>query len=114
MESLDLRWVPFLRTNPDLLEQMIEADFVIGRNGSAAVCCVRERTIERMARSVLQRIEMQMSVGKFDAAVGLARNVRIMRHHQDRVTRVVQLAENLKHNVFIGFVKIAGRLVGYN
>ena len=54
MESLGLRRLPFLAANPNLLEQVIEANFVIRRNGSAAVRRVRERTIERMARSVLQ------------------------------------------------------------
>src|SRR6267378_3859255 len=114
MEALGLCRLSLLSANPDLFEQVIEADFVVGRNGSAAVRRVCKRAIERMARAVLQRIEMQMPVGQLDAAVGLACNVRIVRHHQDRVARVVQLAENLKHHVFVGFVKIAGRLVGKN
>jgi hypothetical protein len=114
MEALGLCRLPFLTANPNLLEQVIETDFVIGRNGSTAVRRVRERAIERMARAVLLRIEVQMAMGKLDAAVGLARNVRIVRNHQDGVTRSMQVAEDLKHDFFVGFVEISCRFVGKN
>jgi hypothetical protein len=114
VEELGPCRLAFLPANPYLLEQMIEADFFVGRNGSAAVRRVRKWAVEWMAGAVLQRIKMQMAVGKLDAAVGLACNVGIVRHHQDGVTRSVQLAEYLKHDVFVGFVEIASRFVGKN
>src|SRR5881392_2688560 len=49
-----------------------------------------------MARTMLRGVEMQMAVGQFDAAVGLTRDVRVVRHHQDGVSGVVQFAENLE------------------
>ena len=55
---------------------------------------------------------MQVAVGEFDAAVGLARDVRIVSDHQDGVSRVVQLAEDLDDDGFVGFVEIAGGLIG--
>ena len=63
---------------------------------------------------MLQRIEMQMTVGQFDAAVRLARDVRVVRDHQDGVPGFVKLAENLEHDFFVGFVEISRGLVGKN
>ncbi len=106
--------LPFLAANPDLFQEMIETNFVIGRSGSAAVRRVRERTSQRMARTMLRRVEVQMAVSKLDAAVGLARDVRVVRHHQDGVAGVVQFAENLEDHCFVGLVEISGGLVGEN
>src|SRR5438309_9218528 len=93
---------------------MVEPDFVVGGNGGAAVCRVGERASQRMARPVLRRVKVQMAVSQLDAPVSLSRDVRIVRHHQDGVASVVQLAENLEDDCFVGLVKISGGLVGEN
>ena len=67
---------------------------------------------ERMIRAVLRAVVVQMAVLQLDAAVGLARDVGVVRDHQDRVAGVVQLAENFHDDGFVGFVEIAGGLVG--
>src|SRR5256885_4350894 len=55
-----------------------------------------------------------MAVGQFDAAVGLTRDVRVVRHHQNRVSGVVQFVENLEDDRFVGLVEISGGFVGKN
>src|SRR5215472_8300702 len=111
-ESFHLRGLPFLAANPNLLEQVVKANFLIGRDGLATVGCVHQRTAKRLTRAMHCRVKMQVAVSEFDAAVGLARDVRVMRDHQDRVTRLVQLAEDFNDDSFIGFVEIAGWFVG--
>src|ERR1700704_5933023 len=95
MEALCLRRPPFFAANPNLFEEMVESDFIVGGSGSATVRRVGEGTSQRMARTVLRRVEVQMAVSKLDAAIGLARDVRVVRHHQDGVPGVVQFAKNL-------------------
>ncbi len=114
MKALRLRGLPFLAADPNLFEEMVEPDFVVGGNGRAAVRRVGERAIERMARTMLRGVEVQMAVGQFDAAVGLTRDVRVVRHHQNRVSGVVQFAENLEDDRFVGLVEISGGFVGKN
>src|SRR6266849_6343755 len=84
-----------LPADPDLLEQVIEADLVVARDVAATIGGVDQRAGKRMSRSVLRGIEVQASVGEFDTSIGLARNVRIVRNHEDGVPGIVQLAENL-------------------
>src|SRR6267143_497539 len=67
-----------------------------------------------MAWTMLRRVKVQVAVSKLDAAVGLTRDVRVVRHHQDGVSGVVQFAENLDDDGFVGFVEIAGWLIGEN
>src|SRR6266849_9149895 len=93
---------------------MIETDFVVGGNGRATIRGVRQRTIQGMAWAMLRGVEMQMAVSQLDAAVGLARNVRVVRHHQDGVASVVQFTEYLDDDGFVGLVEVSGRLVGKN
>ena len=67
-----------------------------------------------MIRPVLRGVERKMAVRQFDAPVGLPRDVRIVRDHQNGVAGLVQLTEQIDHDLFVGFVQIAGRLVGQN
>src|SRR5579864_3346237 len=113
-QPLDLRGLAFFPADPDLLEQMIEADFVVTGNGRATIGGVGQRASQRMARAVLQRIEMQAAVRQLDPPVRLAGDVRVVRNHQDSVAAAVQLAENFQHNGLVGFVEITGRLIGQN
>src|SRR5713226_691676 len=113
MKALDLGRLAFFAANPDLLEQMIEADFVVTGNG-AAIGGVGQRAGERVARAVQRGIEMQAAMSKFDAAVGLARDVRVVRDHENGVAAAVQFAENFEDHGFVGFIEIAGGLVGQN
>ena len=109
-----MRRLPFLAANPDLFEQMIDADFVVRRDWRAAVCGIRERTGHRMIRAVLRSVKGKMAVRKLDAAIGLPSDVRIVRDHQNRMAGFVQIAEKINDDLFVGFVKIAGRLVSQN
>src|SRR5258708_4201731 len=93
---------------------MVETDFVLSGYGRATVTRLGKWAIQWMARTMLRRVEVQMAMSQFDAAVGLTSNVRVVRHHQDGVAGVVQFTENLDDNSFIGFVEISGRLVGKN
>src|SRR5713226_9919923 len=111
---LRLRRLPFLAADPNLLEEMVEANFIVGGSWSAAVRRVGKRTCERMARPMLRCVEVQVAVGQLDAAVGLASDVRVVRYHQDGMAGVVQLAENLEDDCFVGLVKISRGLVGEN
>src|SRR5437868_2948652 len=113
-QSFYQRWLSLLAANPDLLKEVIETDLVVGRNVAATIGGVDQRAGQRMSRAVLQRIEVQASVGEFDTAIGLAGNVRIVRNHEDGVPGIVQLAENLQHDSFVDFVEIAGGFVGKN
>src|SRR5487761_627690 len=53
-------------------------------------------------------------MGKLDAAVGEAADGWVVRDHEDRVALAVKIAEESNHGLFVGFVEIAGRLVGKN
>ena len=110
-KAIDLRLLPFFATDPDLLEEVIEADFVVG-GGGAAVGGIGEGTRKRMAGSVLDGVEMDMAMGELDAAVGLAGDVGIVSNHEDGVAGTVELAKELEDDGFVGFVEIAGGLVG--
>ena len=90
---LHLRDSSLFLANPNLLEQMIHALLVLGRGHGGF---------------------RQAPVDQFDAPLGQPANFGRMRHHQDRVPRGMQLAQQPKHDVFVGLVKIAGRLVGKN
>ena len=114
VQASHLSGLPFLAADPDLFEKMIEANLVVGGNRSAAVGGVGERAGERMARTVLRRVKVETAVGEFDAAVGLARDVRVVRDHQNRVACVVQLAKNFQDDFFVRFIEVAGGLVGQN
>src|SRR5712692_8415146 len=114
VQALGLRRLPFFAANPNLLEKMVETNFVVGGNSCAAVTRVGKRAIQRMAWTVLRRIEVQVAVSEFDAAVRLARDVRVVRHLQDRMAGVVQFAENLDDDGFIGLVEVARGLVSKN
>ena len=113
VEVIRLRWLAFFAANPDLLQQVIEANFVF-RGGIAAIRGIGQRTRQRMAWSVLRGVEMQMAVGQLDAAVGLTRDVGIVRDHQNGVPGFVKLLEELQDDGFVGLVEIAGGLVGKN
>ncbi len=67
-----------------------------------------------MIGAVLRGVERKMAVGELDAAVGLARDVGIVRDHQNGVAGFVQVAEKIDDDLFVGFVEVAGRFVGEN
>src|SRR5712675_1266811 len=113
-QSFYQRRFSFLAADPDLLEEVIETELVVGGDVAATIGGVDQRAGQRMSRAVLQRIEVQAPVGEFDTAIGLARNVRIVRNHEDGVPGIVQLAENLQHDGFVDFVEVTGGFVGEN
>src|SRR5258708_21625099 len=100
-KNLDQGRLASLAANPNLLEEMIEANLVVGRDIAAAVGGVDERASERMPGTVLQSIEMQAAVREFDTAVGLAGDVGVLAHHQDGWARVLQPPKNLQHHSFL-------------
>ena len=51
---------------------------------------------------------------QLDAAVGELPDRRRVRHHQNRVPFGVQLAQQLDHDLLVGFVQISRRLVREN
>src|SRR5258708_28951523 len=87
VKNLGLRRLPFLAADPNLLEKMVETDLVVGGNGCAAIRRVSERASQRMARTMLRRVKVQVAMSELDAAVGLARDVLGGRHHQEGVAR---------------------------
>jgi hypothetical protein len=93
VKAVGLRGFAFFAADPNLLEEMIEANFVVRGNGCAAIGGVGERAIERLAGAVLRGVEVKMAVGELDAAVGLAGDVGIVRDHEDGVAGVVEFAE---------------------
>ena len=58
VQALHLCRLPFFAANPDLLEEMIEANLVIRGNRSATIPGVNEWAVERMARAVQRGIKM--------------------------------------------------------
>src|SRR6266404_4582922 len=114
MQMFRLSRLPFLAANPDLLKQMVKADFVVRGRRRAAIRGICERAIQRMAWPMQCCIKMQVAMRQLDAAVRLACDVRVVRYHQDGVAGVVQFAENLDDDVFVGFVEISRGLVGEN
>jgi len=113
-QSFHQRWLSFLAADPDLLEQVIETDLVVGRDVAATIGGVDQWAGQRMTRAVLQRIEVQAPVASSMRRSALTGNVRIVRNHEDGVPGIVQLAENLQHDGFVDFVKVAGGFVGEN
>src|SRR5579885_1317142 len=107
----------FFIANPDLLEQVVEANLffrarrLAGRRARATAGRIRQRTSQRMPRPMLRGIEMQAAMRQFDAPVRLARDIRIVRDHENGVSRLVQFAENFEHDGFVRFIEISGRLV---
>src|SRR5262252_5584900 len=91
---------------------MVEANFVVRGNGLAAIRRIHQRTIERLSRAVQCGVIVQVAVRQFNAAIGLPRNVRIVRDHQNGVAIVVQLAENFDDDSFVRFVEIPCWFVG--
>ena len=67
-----------------------------------------------MIRALQQAVVVQAAVLQFDAAIGLAGDVGVVRDHQNGVAGAVQFAEQLHHDGFVFLVEIAGRLVGQN
>jgi len=116
LQGVDAGGLPFFAKNPDLLEQVIETDLIIGRRrfrpSAATVGGVCERAEHRVVRTLEQAVVMQVAVLQFDAAIGLARDVGVVRDHQDRVTCTMQVAESFHHDGFVFFVEVAGRFVG--
>src|SRR5215813_2433086 len=55
-----------------------------------------------------------MPVSKFDAAAGVARDINVVRNHEHGVTGLMQFAENIDDDFFVGFVEITGGFVGKN
>ena len=101
------------------------------RDGHGLRLWLTHATIERCAaagrrerfamRAELRRFEEvaccvhgEMSVGEFDATTGIARYVHIVGNHDDGVTGLVEFAKNVDDDLFVGFVKVARRLVGEN
>ena len=80
LNTLDFCDRAFFSGNPNLLEQVIEANLVIGRCGGAAIGGVRQGTRQRMAGTVLRGIEMQTAVSQFDAAISLPSEVILVTH----------------------------------
>src|ERR1700739_1907340 len=107
VKDFDLRRLTFLTANPDLLEQVIEANLVVGRNVAAAIGGVDEGTGQRGARGGDGRVELEVAMREFDAAIGLPCNVWVMRDHQDCVAGIVQLAKDLQDDGFVDLVEIA-------
>src|SRR5208283_2179986 len=87
---LDLGASPFFAAHPNLLEEMVEVDTVV--HGNALV-------------------DGEMAVDQFDAAVGLPRDVRVVRNHQNGVPTGVQLAKQPEHDFFIGFIEVPGGFI---
>ncbi len=118
LQRIDARGLPFFAENPDLFEQVIEADLIVGRRragpGAATIGGVGERAEHRMIRALQQAVVVQAAVLQLDAAIGLARDVGIVRDHQNGVAGAVQFAEKFHDDCFVFFVEVAGGLVGQN
>src|SRR5580658_5748884 len=114
LQRFDLCRPALFAADPDLFEKVIEAYLVVWRRRGAAIGGIRERTSKRMARAMLRGVEVETAVSEFDAAVGLPRDIWIVRDHQNRVPRVMKLLENSQDDFFVRFIEVAGRLVGQN
>ena len=53
-------------------------------------------------------------MSEFDAAIGELADGRIVGDHEDGVAFAVEIAQQANHGFFVGFVEIAGGLVGEN
>ena len=93
---------------------MIHANLFVSRSRRAAVGGVGQRASHRMIRAVLRSIKRKVAVCEFDAAIGLARDVRIVGDHQNGMAGFVQIAKKIDDDLFVGFVEIAGGLVSQN
>ena len=118
MQRVDACRLPFFAENPNLFEQVIEANLIVGRRcthaGATTVGGVCQRAKHWMIWALQRAVVVQAAVLQFDAAIGLTRDVRVVRDHQNRVTRAMQLAEQFHHDGFVFLVEVAGRLVGQN
>ncbi len=92
-DALDTGGQALFAANPDLLEQVIEAHLIVGDG-------------DRLAGDV--------AMGEFDAAIHKAADHRGMRDDEDRVSGGVKLPQKIQDNLLVGFVEIAGGLVGEN
>ena len=88
---LDIGVIAFFAADPDLLEQMVEVDAVVHGN---------------------TLVDGQVAVDQLDATVGLLRNIGIVGDHEDGVAGAVEFTEKADDDLFVGFVEIAGGLVG--
>ena len=57
-------------------------------------------------------VEREMAVRELDATAGVARDVHVVRDHQDRVSGLMQFAENVDDDIFVRLIEIARRFVG--
>jgi len=57
-------------------------------------------------------VECEVAVGQLDATAGVAGDVHVVRDHEDCMARLVEFTKNVDDDIFVGFVKIAGGLVG--
>ena len=87
----DVGAIAFFATDPDLLEEMVEVDAVV--HGDAL-------------------IDGEMAMDEFDAAVGLLGDVGVVGDHENGVAGAVKFAEQSDNDFFVGFVEVAGGLVG--
>src|SRR6267154_3265534 len=78
-QEFRLRGFAFLAANPDLFEQVIDADFFVGGNWRATIRGVGQRASHRMIGAMLRSVKRKMTVRELDAAVRLARDVWIVR-----------------------------------
>src|SRR5216683_2184595 len=107
-QEFRLRGLAFFAANPDLFEQMIDADVFVGGNWRTTIRGVGQRASHRMIGAVLRGIEGKVAVCKLDAAVSLACDVGVVRDHQNGVAGFVEIAEKIDDDLFVGFVEIAG------
>src|SRR5260370_9890449 len=84
-QEFRLRGLAFFAANPDLFEQMIDANVFVGGNWRATIGGVGQRAGHRMIGAVLRSIEGKIAVCQLDAAVSPTREVGIMRGQQDGV-----------------------------
>ena len=81
MQSLNIRRLALFAANPNLLEEMIEANLVVRRNRRATIRGIGKWAREGMTGAVLCGVKVQPTVGELNAAISLARDVRVMRDH---------------------------------
>jgi len=83
---------------------------------SAAAAGGRERFAVRAEFGSLEKIasgvESDVAVGEFDTAAGVAGDVHVVGDHEDGVAGLVEFAKDVDDDFFVGFVEIAGGLVG--
>jgi hypothetical protein len=93
MDVLYISAISLLAAHPYLFQQMIIVNAVV--HGDTLV-------------------RGKMAMSKFDAAIGLLGDVRIVGDHENGVAGTVKFAEQRDNNFLVGFVEIPGRLIGKN